>query len=156
MTEQERARAMDEIEQVARAISDARLWAGAWDKMGEPERNQFRQMAEGVLASDWLRARDARMMQAGMLKATGGGNPLPADDEICTGCYGTGYDGNREDRCHCQPPLAKAADERQAAIVAWLKNATVMRDEQGRRMTVFDLRADPTVIDAIESGEWRR
>ena len=26
------------------------------------------------------------------------------DDENCTGCYGTGYDSNREARCHCQPP----------------------------------------------------
>ena len=26
-----------------------------------------------------------------------------ADDETCTSCYGTGYDGNREAWCHCQP-----------------------------------------------------
>ncbi len=54
---------MDSRERLARAISDARLWAGAWDKMSEPERNQFRQMAEGVLASDWLKSRDQRVRE---------------------------------------------------------------------------------------------
>ena len=38
-------------------------------------------------------------------------NAAPADDETCTGCYGSGYDGNREARCHCQPALASAAKE---------------------------------------------
>ena len=34
--------------------------------------------------------------------------PAP-HDETCTGCYGSGYDGMREQRCHCQPPLAMNA-----------------------------------------------
>ena len=31
-----------------------------------------------------------------------------ADDEVCTGCHGSGYDGNREARCHCQPEGSEA------------------------------------------------
>lgn len=30
------------------------------------------------------------------------------DDETCTSCWGTGYDGNREMRCDCQGPLPVA------------------------------------------------
>lgn len=37
-------------EEVARAFADARLWSGAWDAMGEAERDTFRQGAEGVVA----------------------------------------------------------------------------------------------------------
>jgi chromosome segregation ATPase len=32
------------------------------------------------------------------------------DDDVCTGCYGSGYDGNREETCHCVPVQTHAHD----------------------------------------------
>lgn len=50
------------------------------------------------------------------------------DDGPCTNCWESGYDGNREARCHCLPPLPKApmvevtqADREAAA--SWMRKA---------------------------------
>lgn len=36
------------VDEIAEATADARLWKGSWKDMGEPERDVFRQGAEGV------------------------------------------------------------------------------------------------------------
>lgn len=45
---QAEARQLPSVDRIAEAIADARLWPGAWLKMGEPERDGIRQGAEGV------------------------------------------------------------------------------------------------------------
>ena len=59
-------------------------------------------------------------------------NAAPSDDETCTGCYGTGYDGNREGRCHCQPALD--------AALGRVLRAAAERDGPEREAMLRDLR----------------
>ena len=54
--------------------------------------------------------------------------------------------------------LANAGDERQAAIVAWLREEAEWHEKHDDGLSGFDRIAQGhrEAVDAIESGEWRR
>ena len=61
----------------------------------------------------------AARSHAEMIRALAPMPPAPkdeGDDETCTGCHGTGFDANREARCHCQPVALPAEAAQQEGV----------------------------------------